>query len=90
MRSQDREPVMATVGPVPELDRTPIPDTKPDAVPVPYVPKVIRNPLVAGDELWDAVRYLAPKVGIHVKRRDDVTTEPARPAFAFAPLFVEP
>lgn len=82
MRKIDEGPVWATRGLVPQIEATPHGDTIPDRAPI------IRNPLVMGDELWDAIRYLAPRVGIHIKRDDEATTQPMR-RFSFAPLFVE-
>jgi hypothetical protein len=84
MRRHDPETLLATRGHVPQIDDTPRGDTLQDALPA------IRNPLVHGAELWDAIAYLAPRLGIHIQRDDEPTTEPMRPAFSFAPLFVEP
>lgn len=82
MRSHEKEPVLATRGHVPCLEDTPRGDTLPDVLPA------IRNPLVHGSELWDALAFLAPRLGIHIQRDDEVATKPGRPAFS--PLFVEP
>ncbi len=74
MRARDSESVWATVGPVPAAEDTPQGDTLPERVVA-----VIKNPLVTGDELWVALEFLAPRLGIHMKRDDEAATQPARP-----------